>query len=189
MRRALPLVTLFVLAGCGSSTGPSVPTIPKAKVFHLAGFEPGRPARPHRPADVSFTIDQPSGQPLTRYKTGAGPHTGVHLIIVKDDLSTIIHRHPPIGASGHVAQPIDFPSAGPYRVLRCGDGTSAGCRKLILASIRATLKALGDDTSKWDVDESAEAIDYTNTGIIDVPDMPWQNRPTFQQVVQVTSHR
>jgi hypothetical protein len=79
--------------------------------------------------------------------------------------------------------------AAPYRLLRCADGTLAGCRKAIIASLRATAKALGDDTSLWDADEGADAIDYSAVGLVDLPNMPWQNRPTFQQVVQVTSHR
>src|SRR4029079_10930035 len=69
------------------------------------------------PARLSFAIRQPSGKPLTAYRTGSGPHTGVHLIVVRHDLSTIIHRHPPIGADGRISQVIDFPSPGPYRVL------------------------------------------------------------------------
>jgi hypothetical protein len=39
------------------------------------------------------------------------------LIVVRRDLSVIIHRHPPIGPNGRVTQTIDFPSPGPYRVL------------------------------------------------------------------------
>jgi hypothetical protein len=77
----------------------------------------------------------------------------------------------------------------PYRVLRCADGTLAGCRAALVASIALTVKKLGGDPSTWNVDEKADAISYTAVGLIDVPDMPWQNRPTFQQVVQVTSHR
>jgi hypothetical protein len=41
----------------------------------------------------------------------------VHLIIVRHDLSLIIHRHPPIGPGGRISETIDFPSPGPYRVL------------------------------------------------------------------------
>jgi hypothetical protein len=69
------------------------------------------------PATLSFTIRQPSGAPLTDYRRGPGPHTGVHLIVVRRDLSTIVHRHPPIAAAGRIAETIDFPAPGPYRVL------------------------------------------------------------------------
>ena len=41
-------------------------------------------------------------QPLTKFRTGAGPHTGVHLIMVRSDLGTIIHLHPPVGAGGRI---------------------------------------------------------------------------------------
>ena len=59
----------------------------------------------------------PSGKPLTQYRTGSGPHTGVHLIIVRDDLAYIIHQHPPIGPNGLLRQTVTFPAPGPYRVL------------------------------------------------------------------------
>jgi len=52
----------------------------------------------------------PSGQPLTQYKTGSGPHTGVHLIIVRDDLRYIIHQHPPVGPDGRLSQTVTFPA-------------------------------------------------------------------------------
>ena len=66
---------------------------------------------------MAFTIRQPSGAALTDYRRGAGPHTGVHLIVVRDDLGVIIHRHPPIAADGRISETVDFPSPGPYRVL------------------------------------------------------------------------
>lgn len=66
---------------------------------------------------ISFTIFQPSGKPLTAYRKGPGPHTGIHLILVRSDLEAMIHRHPPVGADGHVAQDVVFPSAGTYRVV------------------------------------------------------------------------
>jgi hypothetical protein len=73
--------------------------------------------RPGQPVTISFTVAQPNGQPLTRYKTGSGPHTGVHLIIVRDDLAYIIHQHPPVGPDGALHQTVTFPAPGPYKVL------------------------------------------------------------------------
>lgn len=120
MRRALYLLPLLVLLAVGCSGGSSQPTVPvilPAKTFHLEGFKPSGTVHPGRPTTVAFTIEQPSGQPLTKYKTGPGPHTGIHLIIVRDDLATIIHRHPKPAADGRVRQAIDFPTDGHYYVL------------------------------------------------------------------------
>ncbi|MGB2952725.1 MAG: hypothetical protein WBB74_04945 [Gaiellaceae bacterium] len=105
----------LLAAGC-SSSGPKAVTIPAARTFKLVGFSPVR-AMPNRPTAISFTIQQPSGKPLTDYRRGAGPHTGVHLIIVKSDLSAIIHQHPPVGPNGRLDQPVTFPSPGRYRVI------------------------------------------------------------------------
>jgi hypothetical protein len=117
MRRFLLVsCALVVLAGCSSSSRPSAPTVAPARTFSLGGFAPARVARPG-PAKISFTIRQPSGKPLTNYRRGAGPHTGIHLIVIRRDLGAIIHKHPPIGADGRVSETIDFPTPGPYRVL------------------------------------------------------------------------
>ncbi len=108
-----------MLGGCGSSSGSSisVPKVAPARVFSLAGFQPSGTITPGRPTTVSFTVQLPSGKPLTAYKTGPGPHTGVHLIIVRDDLAYIIHDHPPITAGGLLRQSVTFPAPGPYHVL------------------------------------------------------------------------
>ena len=74
-------------------------------------------SRAGHPVTVTFTVLLPSGKPLTQYKTGPGPHTGVHLIIVRDDLAYIIHQHPPIGPNGLLRQTVTFPAPGPYKVL------------------------------------------------------------------------
>ena len=113
------LAASALAAGCGSSSGGSVsiPRVAPARVFTLAGFQPAASVTPGHPTTVSFTVQLPSGQPLTRYKTGSGPHTGVHLIIVRDDLKYIIHEHPPVGANGLIRQSVRFPAPGPYRVL------------------------------------------------------------------------
>ena len=112
------VLCVAVLGGCGSSgTGLKGPDIGKAKTFSIAGFSPAGPIEPGRPTTLRFHVEQPSGGALTKFKTGSGPHTGVHLIIVRGDLSTIIHRHPPIGPDGTITQSVTFPSAGPWRVL------------------------------------------------------------------------
>jgi hypothetical protein len=118
--RGLLLAASAVLlaAGCSSSSSrPAAPTIGAARTYHLTGFKPMGTVPAGKPVVVAFTIDQPSGATLVDYKRGAGPHTGIHLIIVREDLSVIIHRHPKVGPNGAVSQPIVFPKPGPYRVL------------------------------------------------------------------------
>jgi hypothetical protein len=111
----LPLAAL--LAGCsGGSSTPTI-TVGPAKQYALVDRSPANAVSAGKPTTVAFTVRQPSGQPLTRFKTGAGPHTGVHVIIVSDDLSTIIHRHPPIGPDGHVKEQVVLPKPGSYTVL------------------------------------------------------------------------
>jgi hypothetical protein len=108
---------VLALAACGSGSKNSVPTIGAARTYHLGDFVPSGPAKAGIPTKLAFTIVQPSGQPLTEFKTGAGPHTGVHLIMVRSDLSAIIHLHPPVEGHGRINQLIVFPSAGRYRVV------------------------------------------------------------------------
>jgi hypothetical protein len=107
-----------VLAGCGGAgSALTIPTVAPAKTFSLSGFQPNTQVLPGQPVTISFTVQQPNGQPLTKYKTGSGPHTGVHLIIVRDDLAYIIHQHPPVGPDGTLRQTVTFPAPGPYKVL------------------------------------------------------------------------
>jgi len=115
----MALGTALVLGGCGgsSSSTPNVPTIQAARTFQLAGFQPAGTAAASGPVTVAFTIRQPDGKPLTDYRRGSGPHTGVHLIIVRSDLATIIHRHPPVAADGRISEQITFPAPGRYRVV------------------------------------------------------------------------
>ena len=111
-------IALGVLAGCGSSSsGPTVPTVSAARTYQLAGFQPAAAVPAARPIPVALTIEQPSGAPLTQFKTGSGPHTGIHLIIVRDDLGVIIHHHPPIGVGGRLNDSVTFPSPGRYRII------------------------------------------------------------------------
>jgi hypothetical protein len=116
VRPAVIAVLLTVaLAGCGSSAPPQI-TVGAARTYHLAGFSPatfttGTPMR------LAFRIDTPSGAPLTRYRTGSGPHTGVQLIIVRSDLGAIIHKHQKPTATGVFREQVTFPTPGRYRVV------------------------------------------------------------------------
>jgi hypothetical protein len=115
----LALLAAVTLAGCGSSSGSSVtaPHVAPAQQFSLGSFQPAGQIAPGKPTTMSFTVQMPDGKTLTQYKTGSGPHTGVHLIIVRNDLHYIIHDHPPIPASGKLSQSVTFPAPGPYHVL------------------------------------------------------------------------
>ena len=108
----------LVLAGCGGgSSGTPTVTVGAAKTYHLGDFRPAGPVRAGVPTTVAFTVIQPDGTPLTQYKHGAGPHNGVHLIMVRRDLGTIIHMHPPVAPDGRVTAKVTFPAPGPYRVV------------------------------------------------------------------------
>ena len=106
-----------VTAGCGGSSKPNLPTIGAAHTYALTGFQPSAPVVAGKPTQVSFTITQPNGKPLVDFKRGPGPHTGVHLIIVRRDLSSIVHVHPPIDADGKISETVTFTKPGPYRVV------------------------------------------------------------------------
>lgn len=116
MKRGAPLLFLSVLlAGCGSSGAQQI-TIGAARTYELTRLSPAR-FTPGRAQDFSFTIQQPSGAPLTRFRTGPGPHTGVHVIIVRSDLGVIIHQHPPVGPDGRITEKVTFPTPGRYRLV------------------------------------------------------------------------
>jgi hypothetical protein len=111
---------VLAAAGCGggsSSPGPPTIAVQAARTFRLVHFTPAGPVQAGKPTTVSFTILQPNGRPLTAFKRGPGPHTGIHLIIVRRDLATIVHRHPPVTADGRIAETVTFPEPGPYRVV------------------------------------------------------------------------
>jgi hypothetical protein len=123
-RRLLVLATAAaaagaVLAGCGGGSSPTVsfPQVGAAKTYKLTDLKPSGPIVAGKPVTVSFSITQPDGTPLTKYKKGPGPHTGIHLILVRRDLATIIHRHPPVAANGKTSEQVVFTKPGPYRVV------------------------------------------------------------------------
>ncbi|HWK26072.1 MAG TPA: hypothetical protein VNS09_05890 [Solirubrobacter sp.] len=117
--KRLVVAAALLVAGCGGaeSGAPELPAAAPAKTFELAGFQPDGATAPGKPEPVGFSIQQPDGSALTDYASGDGPHTGVHVLYVRDDLSTIIHRHPPIDAAGQIDDRVTFKTPGRYRVV------------------------------------------------------------------------
>lgn len=65
------------------------------------------------PADLTFRILGPDGQPVTAFTpTHDKP---LHLIVVRRDLTGFQHVHPEMGADGTWRVPLTFPAAGTYR--------------------------------------------------------------------------
>jgi len=115
-RAAILVLLALALVGCGTSGGPAQITVGAARTFRLTDFAPAQFAA-GKPSRLSFTIEQPSGRPLTSYRTGSGPHTGVHVILVRSDLGTIIHNHPKPDADGKVSEELTLPTPGRYRLV------------------------------------------------------------------------
>jgi len=82
------------------------------------------------------------------------------------------------------------PVRGKYKALRCADGTRKGCAAAVQASLRRAVDALAtssasSDPAAWRADPTRDEIRFSLGGLVTVSPIPWQNRPTFQQVVQI----
>ncbi|HEU0196934.1 MAG TPA: penicillin acylase family protein [Nevskiaceae bacterium] len=93
----------------------------------------------------------------------------------------------------------------PYQVLKCGGadgGSLAVCRTAVLTALGTAVNTLGgwDNQANWNgtqlpsaqfgsttghTVEDYDSIIFTDFSLLGVPNMPWENRPTFQQVVEV----
>jgi acyl-homoserine lactone acylase PvdQ len=89
---------------------------------------------------------------------------------------------------------------GRYHAHFCGNGKLAACRAALTASLAEalaldpvtlyadpTLKA--GDCGAMDAQACFDALRFRPLGVVKQPMIPWQNRPTQQQVVEVTGHR
>jgi len=124
-----------------------------------------------------------------------------------DQLPQGIDDHPRIGLGsafngvawyGYVSkdlrQVLEQPVAGRYSRTYCGGGTAAACRTQLLASLHTASSAVLAAQSKTDLatltyDKHLDDIRSTTAGVVGVRPIDWQNRPTFQQAVKLTSHR
>ena len=77
---------------------------------------------------------------------------------------------------------------GPSNFRYCGKGKVAACRSAMRASLEAAIAeleaAFGADPATWDPTEEDDRIGFAAVGIQGQESMQWQNRPTFQQVVE-----
>ncbi|MGH2730930.1 MAG: penicillin acylase family protein [Actinomycetota bacterium] len=96
------------------------------------------------------------------------------------------------GLYGHVHKDLrnvlDQRVKGAFSRKYCGKGKLGACRDALAQSLADSIAALteefGADPATWDVDEAAEMIQYVAVGVQGQDPMRWQNRPTFQQVVE-----
>jgi hypothetical protein len=80
---------------------------------------------------------------------------------------------------------------GPWSRVYCGRGSLKRCRAAILASLSAALDVKPADLyAKGDCDKDADAECFdknrwVEAAAVTVPPMPFQNRPTFQQAIEI----
>jgi hypothetical protein len=78
---------------------------------------------------------------------------------------------------------------GPFSRAYCGHGSLRRCRaalvKTLLKAMHANPYAGIDPCEAGDTQMCHDSIRFRPTGGITQPEIPWQNRPTFQQAVQI----
>src|SRR3546814_7978072 len=90
-----------------------------------------------------------------------------------------------------------------YRALKCADSDDLQtCRQAVLTALDEALSDLGglSNQANWDGTvltnakgdanakiEDYDAVEHTSFSFIPVPPIPWINRPTFQQAVEITT--
>ncbi|MFJ1823850.1 penicillin acylase family protein, partial [Streptomyces sp. NPDC088178] len=90
-----------------------------------------------------------------------------------------------------LGQPVKGPLAKAY----CGNGDLAGCRDALLSSLKqaaaepAAEVYPGDDNCKAGEQWCSDSIVHRPLGGIAQKSVHWQNRPTYQQVVEFPAHR
>jgi acyl-homoserine lactone acylase PvdQ len=75
---------------------------------------------------------------------------------------------------------------GAHSIKYCGK--LKACRAALLTSLDAAVAeleaAFSEDPATWDVDETVDQINFVPVGIQDQDNIQWQNRPTFQQILE-----
>jgi len=105
------------------------------------------------------------------------------------------HRPRPAGATASVGPRV----LQPYHRIYCGNGDLNACRQMLMATLA---QAIAVDPNKLYTDSSCasagnpmgiqrcyDSIVFRPLGAISQPFMAWINRPTYQQAVEIQSHR
>jgi hypothetical protein len=82
------------------------------------------------------------------------------------------------------------PVRGKYSRVYCGHGDVARCRDALLDSLSAALKVPYSELypgscPQGDPQLCYDAVEHRALGVITQPSIPWINRPTFQQAVEI----
>ena len=91
----------------------------------------------------------------------------------------------------HLRVKIKNPVRGKFSRIYCGKGKIGDCRQMLLDTLSAALPKdpyAGEpagDCKLGNAQMCFDAIHYRSLGGLKVPPQPWQNRPTYQQAVQV----
>jgi acyl-homoserine lactone acylase PvdQ len=101
-------------------------------------------------------------------------------------------------------QAVDPAIANAYSQSYCGGGSLAACQSALQAALQGAIDALtaaygSSNPAAWTCSRSNtgagqcnpahDDIQFSAVGVGTVPNMPWVNRPTFQQVVSYQAHR
>ncbi|MFJ6854783.1 penicillin acylase family protein [Streptomyces sp. NPDC091271] len=98
-------------------------------------------------------------------------------------------------ADKDLRQVLGQPVKGPLAKTYCGNGDLSTCRSALLSTLKeaaavpATTVYPGDDSCEAGEQWCTDAIVHRPLGGISQKSIHWQNRPTYQQVVEFPSHR
>ncbi len=145
-----------------------------------AEFKPGLGAPLYDALRASLTVDEApnAGHGPTGSHAGSAFQYGWWSYADKD-LRTVLGR----------------PVAGPLARTYCGGGSLSACRDTVAATLKQAAAATpaavypADGTCAAGNQWCADAIVQRPVGGLSHPQINWQNRPTYQQVVEFPSHR
>lgn len=127
--------------------------------------------------ESEFPINDQPGHGTSGEHLGSAWDVGFYGIVQKD-LRAALHQR----------------VAGPLNRVYCGKGSVAACRAALVSSLRQAIAQPAaqiypaDGVCSAGDQECSDSIQFRAIGAVTQPLMPWVNRPTFQQVVELLAH-